>query len=101
MRLVKFGRIYDSETTEFFVGRCGSGRTIFGERAYFTKALKNHLIFTTESGSIVKTDCYMNTVGKAKKEGYWVGIGDRTNDKDTIHESVRYWNDKKLCFEHK
>ena len=102
MTLFRFGKMYElDETTELFVGKCGSGHTVFGERAHFTKATKQHLVFTTESGAIVKTDMYMNTIGKAAKEDYWVGFGDRTNDENVIHQNVRYWNHKKLCFENK
>lgn len=102
MMVYKFGEAVElDENTEIFVGRCGSGHTVFGERAKFTKALAKHLVFTTESGAIVKTNYNMNTVGKASKEGYFVGLGDRTNDENVIHENVRYWNDKKLCFETK
>ena len=90
-----------NKNTEFFVGKCGSGNTVFGERAHFTKATKQHFVFTTESGAIVKTDMYMNTVGKAQKAHYWVGFGDRTNDDNVIHSTVMYWNDKKCCFEYK
>lgn len=90
-----------NENEVFFVGRCGSGHTVFGERAYFTRATKQHLIFTTESGSIVKTNDSLNTIGKANKEGYFVSIGDRTDNENIIHERVKYWNDKKICFEYK
>lgn len=43
----------------------------------------------------------MNTVGKVAKEHYWVGFGDRTGKPDYINERVKFWNDKKLCFEYK
>lgn len=84
-----------------FVGRCSSGRTVFGERARLTKILKNHLVFTTESGAQVKTDSDANTVGKAKAAGYWVCLSDRTGEDNVLHEAVSYWNDKKCCFEYK
>ena len=91
IKIFKNGKMLEiNENTEFFVGRCSSGHTVFGERAYLTKVTANHLVFTTESGSIVKTNSNMNTIGKAKKEGYWVGLGDRTNDKNVIHERVKY-----------
>ena len=90
-----------SDETEFYVGRCGSGRTVFGESAKLHKILNNHLVFITKSGSFVKTDMNMNTVGKASKENYWVCIGDRTNNPEYINERVHYWNEKKLCIEYK
>ena len=89
MTIVRFGKVIElNKNTEFFVGKCGSGNTVFGERAHFTKATKQHFVFTTESGAIVKTDMCMNTVGKAQKAHYWVGFGDRTNDDDgRIHDA--------------
>lgn len=87
---------------DFYVGRCSSGRTVFGEKAKLHKVLANHLVFKTESGSLVKTTINtMMTVGKAAKENYWVGLGDRTNEPNYINERVKFWNDKKLCFEYK
>ena len=101
MKIIRFGKEIELENTEFYVGKCGSGHTVFGERAHFTRATAKHLIFTTESGAIVKTDYQMNTIGKANKAHYFVGIGDRTNEENYIRQSVNYWNDKKLCFENK
>lgn len=89
-----------SDTT-VFVGRCGSGLTVFGERAYLTKILKRHLVFTTESGAIVKTDFDAHTVGKAFKEHYFVALRDMTNEEHVMHHEVSYWNNKKCCFEYK
>ena len=103
MKVWHCGRFVEiDENTELFVGRCSSGRTVFGERAHFVKATKVNLVFETESGAIVKTELdTLNTVGKAKKAHYWVGLGDRSNDKDVYHERVSYWNEKKCCFETK
>jgi len=82
-----------------FVGRCGSGRTVFGERAYLSKVLKNHLVFTTESGTQVKTNLDGYTVGKAKD--YFVALRDMTDEENVIHDRVHYWNNKKCCIEYK
>lgn len=90
-----------SSEMDFYVGRCGGGRTVFGEKAKLTNVTAKYLVFTTESGSIVKTDDNMNTIGKAKKARYWVGFGDRTGMPNYINERVKFWNDKKLCFEYK
>lgn len=93
--------IIDDEM-DFYVGRCAGGHTVFGEKAKFHKILANHLVFKTESGSLVKTKIdSLRTVGKADNAGYWVGIGDRTNDPNYINDRVKFWNDKKLCFEYK
>jgi predicted fused transcriptional regulator/phosphomethylpyrimidine kinase len=101
MTITKFGQEIELENTEFYVGKCGSGHAVFGERAHFTKATAKHLVFTTESGAIVKTDYTLNTIGKARRAHYWVGIGDRTNEENYIHQSVSYWNAEKCCFEKK
>lgn len=85
----------------FFVGRCGSGHTVFGEYATLTGTTTKHLVFTTESGSIIKTsiDNIHKVVGKAGREGYFVSP--KTEDREFIRERVKYWNTKKCCFEYK
>lgn len=103
LKVWKLGKFVEiDENTEFYVGRCGSGHIVFGERAKLHKVLAKHLVFITESGALVKTTIdTMNTVGKAAKEHYWVGLGDRTGMDNYINEHVKFWNDKKLCFEYK
>lgn len=88
---------------DFFVGHCGSGHTVFGENAKLVKVLKNSLVFETESGTIVKTEVdSLNTIGKARREGYFVSIGKRDyEDANIIKTKVSYWNGKKLAFEYK
>lgn len=99
----KYVEINDS--MDFYVGRggrCGSGYYVFGEKAKLYKVLEKHLVFKTESGSLVKTKKEtMETVGKAAKERYWVGIGDRTGQKNYYHERVKFYNERKCCFEYK
>lgn len=102
MKIYKFGEWKElNENTVVFVGRSGSGQTLFGEPAKLNKVTDKHLEFVTDSGAVVKTNHDMNTIGKAKKANYWVGFGDRTNCEHTIIEKVSYWNDKKLCLENK
>ncbi len=88
---------------DYFVGKCGGGRTVFGENAKLVRITKQHLVFKTESGSIVKTEIdTLNTVGKARKERYFVSIGKRDYEsKNIIRSMVSYWNDKKLVMEYK
>ena len=88
---------------DFFVGRSGSGHTVFGENARLFKVNKNSLVFKTESGSLVKTEREsLNTIGKARKEDYFVSMGKRNyEDKNIIRETVSYWNEKKVTFEYK
>ena len=84
----------------FFVGRCGSGQSVFGENARLFKVNKNSLVFKTERGSLIKTKRdSLNTIGKAKKEGYFVSIGSREDG--YIKERISYWNEKKCAFEYK
>lgn len=88
---------------EVTIFRCSSGRTVFGERAHLERTTKQHLVFVTESGTQVKTaiDNLSQVVGKAAKEGYCVSIRKYDDFKDIIHETVRFWNSKKLTFEYK
>lgn len=102
MTVYKYGEKYEIiEGTEVFVGTCSSGHTVFGERAYFTRATKQHLVFTTESGSIVKTNYDVNTVGKAAKNNYFVSFVTMDKRENVIPQTVHYWNDKKMCMEYK
>lgn len=103
LRVFKLGNwIEINDEMDFYVGRCSSGHTVFGEKAKLHKVLAKHLVFKTESGSLVKTTIdTMTTVGKAAKENYWVGLGDRTGHPNYINECVKFWNDKKCCFEYK
>lgn len=88
---------------DFFVGRCGSGHTVFGENAKLVKVLKNSLVFETESGSMVKTKIdSLNTIGKARREGYFVSVGKRDySDTNIINSKVTFWNKKTLEFDSK
>ena len=88
---------------DYFVGSCGNGRTVFGENAKLVRTTKQHLVFETESGSIVKTEIdALNTVGKARKAGYFVSIGKRDYEsKYVIQSIVSYWNAKKSVMEYK
>ena len=77
---------------EFFIGRCSSGRTIFGENANLFKINKNSLVFKTESGSLVKTDIdSLCTIGKAKKAGYFISIRSKDyEDTNVIKAKVSF-----------
>lgn len=106
MRIFKGGKFIElHEGTAVFVGTCGSADDVFGENARFVRATAKHLVFETESGTIVKTDMHMSTIGKAAKNHYFVSLGKREYGKNDnigsfiIHYNVKYWNDKKLCFE--
>lgn len=80
--------------------RSGSGHTVFGEEGKITRTTKNNIIIETISGATVKTDIEtLNTVGKAKKEGYFVSLNKIDKFNNLIKEKVAYWNEKKLVFE--
>lgn len=77
---------------EVTIFRCGSGHTVFGERAHLERTTKQHLVFVTESGAIVKTaiDNLHQVVDKAAKERYCVSIRKYDDFEDIIHETVRF-----------
>lgn len=85
------------------VFRCGGGHSTFGEPATLTKATAQHLVFTTDSGATVKTkiDNLFATVGKADKAGYCVTRRPFEDFDHMYRENVRFWNNKKCCFETK
>lgn len=78
--------------------RISSGRTVFGEVASLTKATSQHLVFTTESGAIVKTqlDNLHAVVGRAKDSNYSISLKAPEEFADFIGEEVRFW-DRKTC----
>lgn len=82
------------------VYRCSRGNAIFGEEATLKRTTNQHLVFVTDSGAEVKTriDNLFDVRGKAAKAGYAVSL--RKFEK-MYHESVGYWNSKKMCFEKK
>ena len=84
--------------TRCIVARYGSGHSYFGEFGTVTKELKNHLVITTDSGSIVKVNDMFHPVGKFKEYFASLNIENRN---DMIHQRVHAWNSKKLCLEYK
>lgn len=102
MKVWTFGKYEDFEIGQrVFVGRCGSGRSVFGEYATLTRTTKRHLVFTTESGSIIKTaiDNLNKVSGKAEKAGYFVSS--KVEGREFCKARVHYWNSNKCCFEYK
>jgi len=83
---------------EVTIFRCVGGRSTFGEKAKLTGATAKHLIFTTESGTVVKTDDSLNTVGKAKANYWSVTLENLPN---MINSRVCFWNDQKAIMEYK
>ena len=84
-----------------FVGKCGSGTDVYGEYAFLKSATKCHLVFETESGSIIKTsinNLYI-VAGRMGKEGWFVSpIIDR--DGKFYRQRVYCWNEKnnEMCY---
>lgn len=95
---------YNGQNVEVKVGqkvtvfRVGCGRTIFGEAATLTRFTKQHAVFTTESGAIVKTaaDNLHRTVGKAKEDGWAISLAAPEKYPNLIHKDVWFW-DSKAC----
>lgn len=87
---------------EVTVYRCSSGMSVFGERATLTRTTSRHLIFTTESGSEIKT-AIDNLFRIPARMGEWnVTLKKFEEFGDHIHKTrVCYWNDKKICMEYK
>ena len=85
------------------VFRCGSAHTTFGEPATLTKTTAQHLVFTTDSGAVVKTkiDNLFDVIGKAAKAGYCVSRRQFETFDQMYKENVKFWNNKKCCFEYK
>ena len=106
MKTWKCGKFINVEIGDrFFVGRSGSGMTVFGENATLTRATSTQLVFITDSGATVKTakDNLYKVYGKAKENRYFVSPGERheETDKNLIHENVRFWDRKKCKFVNK
>lgn len=87
MKTFHYGNYINIEIgQEVTVARCSSGRTKFGEPAWLEKTTKQHLVFKTESGQTVKCpiDNMSVTVGKAKREGYFIIVRKFEDVKDII-----------------
>jgi hypothetical protein len=101
MKIFNCGRFEEIELGQkVLVARCGSGHTIFGEFGTITKFTKTQVVVTTDSGTIVKTDLNLNTIGKANKNDYFVSTKVSNRD-NLIVSKVHYWNDQKCCMEYK
>ena len=99
MKIWNNGRFENVEVdTRCIVARCGSGKSYFGEFGTVTKELKNHLVITTDSGSIIKVNDSFKPVGKFSE--YFVSLNIE-NRNDMIAQRVGVWNSKKLCFDYK
>ena len=103
MRVWNCGKFENIEIGQVVtVFRCGSGLSTFGEKATLTRTTSQHLVFTTESGAIVKTkiDNIQHVVGKAAKD-WAVSTRPYEDFEHMTHSKVMFWNEKKLCFEKK
>ncbi len=84
--------------TRCIVARCGSEKSYFGEFGTVTKELKNHLVITTDSGSIIKVNDRFKPVGKFSE--YFASLNIE-NREDMITTRVCVWNSKKQVFDYK
>ena len=101
MKVWNYGKFINVEIGQrFLIASCGSGHSIFGEFATLERTTKQHLVFVTESGSVVKTakDNLSHVVGKF--ENYFVSPNIE-NRENLIKQRVYYWNNKKCCMEYK
>ena len=73
-----------------FVGHCGSGHTVFGEYATLTRTTSMHLVFTTESGTTIKTkkDNLCHVIGKAAAQHIFVST---ITEREFIHSATTIW----------
>lgn len=74
----------------YTIWRSGGIQSDYGETVHLIEVQKNHLVFETESGAKVKTDYNLNTVGKAKEQGYAFTPRDITNDKNFKKSRVSF-----------
>lgn len=106
MRVWSNGKFIDMHIGQkVLVAYCGLGHTYYGEFGTLERVTSRHMVFVTDSGAVVKTaiDNIHHVVGKAKNEGYFVSVNveGRENDSNFVHQNVRFWNNKKCCFENK
>lgn len=91
-----------------FIGKCGSGRSVFGENGKVTKISNDYVYCTSESGSVVKWNIEKKCVaGKWNKNFYFVNFN-MTREYCTpehITECIKsqpsVWNSDKCCLEYK
>lgn len=77
MKIWSNGSYQDIEIGQkVFVGHCGSEHTCFGEYGVLERATTRHLVFKTDSGTVIKTaiDNINNVIGKAGKQGNFVSL---------------------------
>ena len=97
---------YDGKYIDMEIGQTvtlcrigGFSQGLFGESGKLERTTKQHMIFVSESGGVIKTkiDNLHHTVGKAYKEGYFVSLKS-TEELNVIYEKVRFWDDKRCVF---
>lgn len=77
----------------------GFAKSLFGESGKLERVTKQHMIFVSESGGVIKTkiDNIHYIVGKAHKEGWFVSLKP-IEELNIIHEKVKFWDDKRCIF---
>lgn len=87
-----------------FIGRCGSGTSVFGENGKVTKITSKYIYCTSESGSVLRYDVEkQDTIGKWRKDFYFINLN-RTrdyNDKNVCKMRPSVWNSEKCELEYK
>ena len=105
MRIWDYGKWVDLEIGQrVFIGKCVGLRSVWGEFGRFERVTKQHAVFISESGSIIKTaiDNLCHVAGGFGREGWWVSPKiDRVEGKDFMQRTPSYWNLSKCEICHK
>ena len=88
---------FDAETTHFYAGHCGSGRSWFGEEIKLVRATKQHQVFRAVKSDVeikTKRDNLHQVVGKAAKCGVSVSAFERPivwNENERYESQIVLW----------
>lgn len=76
---------------------------LFGEGGKLERVTKQHLVFVSESGGIVKTKInnIHNVIGKMGKEGWFISLKNIEEFPHVCHDTVKYWDTKTCTFKKK
>lgn len=99
MKIWSNGNWFDIEVGQrVFIGRCGSWRNVYGEFGHLERVTTKHVVFVSDSGSVVKTAVdNLNRVSGGFKDRFFVSLNtDRIEGVDYMQERPSYWNQKKL-----
>ena len=90
--------------SDCFIGKCGSGTSVFGENGKVTRITEKYIYCTSESGSVLKYDIEKrHVIGKWRKNYYFIHLNSKRdyNDKNTCKMRPGVWNSEKCIMEYK